>query len=79
MKQFEFLKERVKTEKEELKLRKKWAKELIDEYCKQRTQKSEAMKKQVLKQHKIACIMVRHQEKIVEELELMLKECEGVK
>ncbi len=79
MNQFEFLEKRIKDEKEELKSRKRWAKALADEYCKVRTQKSEVMKKQVMKQYKIACIMVKHQEKIVEELKMMLKECREVK
>ena len=78
MKEFEFLEERSKQIKQEIKERKEWRKLLEKEYNLQRTWKYN-LQDSVRKQWSIANKMIEHYENILKEHEEMIKELKEIK
>lgn len=73
MNKYDFIEEKIKEVKQEIKHRKKWKTALYNEYGKVRTQR-EHRQDDIIKLIDIANIIIRYNEVILEQYKLMLKE-----
>lgn len=77
MNKFEFIENKIKEVKEEIKSRKQWKKAIEHEYGLQRTFK-EHRQDELIKLYDTANIMIKYNETILHQYEEMLKELERI-